>query len=80
MTAMTAKDAKALVLILSLAENHPMWTESRGNPQEFKNEVYEAITTVREFLKANGIMTVHEILQQAMRRQEKAQAIGEDED
>jgi hypothetical protein len=62
------KDAQALVLVLSLAENHPMWTERRGNPQEFKDEVYEAIQTVREYLKRNGVRTAYEALQQAARQ------------
>jgi hypothetical protein len=81
MTEITNEEGKALVLVLSLVENHPMWTENRGNPQSFKDEVYAAITTVRQFLKKNNIMTAHEFLERAVRRQEqRAQAIGEDEE
>jgi hypothetical protein len=66
------KDAEALVLVLSLVENHPMWTEQRGNSQAFRDEVYEAIQTVRAYLKRNGITTAHEALQQLVKEKDNA--------
>jgi hypothetical protein len=68
MTKIISKEADALIRILSLAENHPMWTEARGYTQEFKDETYTAISTVREFLKKNDVLTMHEVLQQAAAR------------
>jgi hypothetical protein len=66
------KDAEALVLVLSLVENHPMWTEQRGNSQAFRDEVYEAIQTVRAYLKRNGVMTAHEALRQLVKEKDNA--------
>jgi hypothetical protein len=64
----SSKEADALIRVLSLAENHPMWTEAHGHTQEFKDETYAAISTVREFLKKNDVLTMHEVFQQAAAR------------
>ena len=78
MTNLTAEEKKALVLVLSLVENHSMWTEGRGYTQDFKDEVYAAITTVRQFLKDNGVLTLHELAQRL--GEQHAQEMGEDEE
>ena len=76
-------DAKALVAVLSLAENHQMWTDRRSQSplfEDFVKEQYAAIQTVREFLKAQGILTLHELTQRlardAERREEAARERG----
>jgi len=70
--ALTEETAAALVRVLSLAENHYMWTEPARGPftEEFKTDTYEAITEVRRFLKENGVMTLHELTRQLAARAE----------
>jgi hypothetical protein len=68
---LTKEEGKALVAVLSLAENHPMWTDPLRNApslKDFADEQYAAITEVRAFLKRNGVMTLHEALQQQAKR------------
>jgi hypothetical protein len=69
----TPDEAKALVSVLSLAENHQMWTNHWGQSvwhKPFLDEQYAAIQTVRAFLKRNGIVTLHAV---AERLAEEAQ-------
>ena len=65
------EEAEALVKVLSLAENHQMWTDPMRESEclkGFVDEQYAAITQVREFLKKHGIMTLHEFTQIAARK------------
>lgn len=64
MTDISHNEAVALVAVLSLAENHQMWSNPASHSETFKafvDEQYAHISTVREFLKRNGIVTLHEI-------------------
>ncbi len=69
MNEISEKQAEALVRILALAENHPMWTKPFGYSQDFRDDTYEAIQTVRAFLKDNDIGTFYALLQSAAEAQ-----------
>ena len=79
MTDIRPEEAKALVAVLSLAENHQIWTDPTSQSEQLKgfvDEQYAAIGTVREFLKRNGIVTLHELTQRLARAQESATKSG----
>jgi hypothetical protein len=68
---LTQQEADALIKVLSLAENHPMWSNPMSQSESLKDFVddqYKAITEVREFLKRNGVMTLHELTQQLAKK------------
>lgn len=60
---LTDEEKKAVVLVLTLAENHQMWMDPAIKSESFKDfadEQYAAITKVRELLKDRGVLTIHE--------------------
>jgi hypothetical protein len=64
LTDISPDEAAALVRVLSLAENHQMWTNPAAQSplfKEFTDEHYAAIQTVRAFCKRNGVVTLHAV-------------------
>jgi hypothetical protein len=73
----TKEQLDAIVSVLSLAENHQMWTAPTGRASQFKafrDEQYAAVNKVRDFVEANGVRTMRSILREAERS--KANANG----
>ena len=72
MSDLTSKEAEALVAVLTLAENHQIWTQRDHSAafQSWLEEQYAAISEVRALLKRNGILTIHELTQRLAARQE----------
>jgi hypothetical protein len=61
--ALSEPQRAALVAVLSLAENSSIWTTGDQGAKKWLDEQYAHITTIRELLKANGVMTLHEMTQ-----------------
>jgi hypothetical protein len=72
--ALSEPQKASLLAVLSLAENHQIWQDppTNENDETFLRIQYAHITTIRELLKANGVMTLHEFTQQAARAQASA--------
>jgi hypothetical protein len=68
--ALTEPQKQALVAVLSLAENSSIWYAPRSQSDKaFFDEQYAHITTIRELLKANGVVTLHEMAQRMAGKQ-----------
>jgi hypothetical protein len=53
-----------------LAENSSIWYAPRSQSDKaFFDEQYAHITTIRELLKANGVVTLHEMAQRMAGKQ-----------
>jgi hypothetical protein len=60
---LTDEEKQAIVQVLTLAENHQMWTDPMARSEQFKDftdEQYANIEIVRKLLKDRGVMTIHE--------------------
>jgi len=82
MTDITPDEATALVSVLSLAENHQMWTDPARQSEalrDWADEQYAHIGRVRRFLKRNGILTLSELTSQMARAQLRVVEGGADQ-
>jgi hypothetical protein len=65
----TQEDIDAISRVLSLAENHQMWSERKTpDMQEFYDDTFAAINKVRDYLEDNGVCTLRALLRQAAER------------